>query len=101
MAAYGSSSIRRSRSQAGRLATVTDVGRDAVDVGSAVSEEGGHADLPGTSLPPSAFTMIRKRVVNREDIDVFSMFATSCHAIEQIRAPKRSFFGRLFGPRLT
>jgi hypothetical protein len=56
--------------------------------------------LPGTSLKLSAFTMIQKRVLNEEDIDVFLLFDAFCHSIEQIRAPKRSFFGRLFGPRL-
>jgi hypothetical protein len=43
--------------------------------------------------------MIEKRVRNGEDIDVFAMFGAVCEEIEQVRAPKRSFLGRLFGER--
>jgi hypothetical protein len=56
--------------------------------------------LPGTSLKLGAFTMIQKRVVEGEDVDVPSLFEAFCHSVEQIRAPKRSLFGRLFGSRL-
>lgn len=57
--------------------------------------------LHGTSLKLNAFTMIQKRVANGEDdIDAFSLFGAFCHSVEQIRAPKRSMLGRLFGPRL-
>lgn len=57
--------------------------------------------LPGTSLKLYAFTMIQKRVMQGEDVDVPSLFEIFCQQVSQIRAPKRSFFGRLFGPRLA
>src|SRR5262249_36054847 len=56
--------------------------------------------LPGTSLKLSAFTMIQKRVMQGEEVDVPSLLGTLCHSVEQSRAPKRSLFGRLFGSRL-
>ncbi len=56
--------------------------------------------FPGTSLKLGAFTMIQKRVMQGEEIDVPSLFEAFCHSFEQIRAPKRSLFGRMFGPRL-
>jgi hypothetical protein len=57
--------------------------------------------FPGTSLKLAAFTMIQKRVLGGEDIDVFSLFDALCQRVEEIKAPKRSLLGRLFGPRLT
>ena len=58
-------------------------------------------NLPGTSLKIYALTMIEKRVHQDESFDAVSLFEALCHQIEEIRAPKRSFLGRLFGPRLT
>ena len=56
--------------------------------------------LPGTSFRLGAFTMIQKRVIQGENIDVPSLFEAFCHSVEEIRAPKRSLFGRLFGSQL-
>jgi hypothetical protein len=57
--------------------------------------------LAGTSLKISALTMIQKRIVQGEEFEIFSLFEALCHHVESIRSPKRSWLGRLFGPRLT
>ena len=57
--------------------------------------------LPGTSLKLSAFTTIQQRLQAGEAVDAVSLFNAFCHSVQTIKQPRRSLFGRLFGPRLA
>jgi hypothetical protein len=57
--------------------------------------------LPGTSLKLFVFTTIQKRVETGEQFDAASLFEAFCHQVQTIAQPKRSWLGRLLGPRLS
>lgn len=56
--------------------------------------------LPKTSLRLSAFTMIQKRLMQDEEVNVIALYEALCERVEALRTPKRSVLGRLFGQRL-